>query len=107
MKGINQRCIPSKPIEIEKKISREEFTDLVFIMWLDGVHDKYIKKTLNTWFNETTLFSNTQKQIMVKGGGWNTPFIQNINSLDANKKGRTKDFNIFFEQISLRSGRKR
>ena len=83
MKGINQRCIPSTPIDIKKKISRDEFTDLVFIMWLDGVHDKYIKKTLNTWFNETTLFSNTQKTLIVKG--WNTPFIQNINSLGLTK----------------------
>jgi hypothetical protein len=83
MKGINQRCIPSTPIKIEKKISRDEFTDLVFIMWLDGVHDKYIKKTLNTWFNETTLFSNTQKTLIVKD--WNTPFIQNINSLGLTK----------------------
>jgi hypothetical protein len=85
MKGINQRCIPSTPINIDKKISREEFTDLVFIMWLDGVHDKYITKTLDDWFNETTLFSNTQKQIIVKRGGWNTPFIQNINSLGLTK----------------------
>ena len=85
MKGINQRCIPSTPINIEKKISREEFTDLVFIMWLDGVHDKYITKTLDDWFNETTLFSNTQKQIILKRGGWNTSFIQTINSLELTK----------------------
>jgi len=88
MKGINQRCIPSKPIEIEKKISREEFTDLVFIMWLDGVHDKYIKKTLDTWFIDTTLFSQTQKKLVVKG--WDTSFIQNINSLELTKKGGPK-----------------
>ena len=83
MKGINQRCIPSTAIEIEKKISREEFTDLVFIMWLDGVHDKYITKTLDDWFNETTLFSDTQKKLVVKG--WDTPFIRIINSLELTK----------------------
>jgi hypothetical protein len=79
MKGINQRCIPSTPIDINKNISREEFTDLVFIMWLDGVHDKYITKTLNTWFNDTTLFSQKQKELIVQG--WNTPFIRIITSL--------------------------
>ena len=83
MKGINQRCIPSTPINIEKNISSEEFTDLVFIMWLDGVHDKYITKTLDTWFNETTLFSDTQKELVVEG--WDTPFIRIINSLELTK----------------------
>jgi hypothetical protein len=52
-------------------------------MWLDGVHDKYITKTLDTWFNETTLFSDTQKKLVVKG--WDTPFIRIINSLELTK----------------------
>ena len=86
MKGINQRCIPSTPIDINKNISREEFTDLVFIMWLDGVHDKYITKSLDTWFNETTLFSQAQKILIVQG--WNTPFIRIINSLKLTSKSK-------------------
>ena len=85
MKGINPRCIPPKPIVINKNISREEFTDLVFIMWLDGVHDKYITKTLDTWFNDTTLFSPTQKSLIQ---GWNTPLIRNINSLKLTSRGK-------------------
>jgi len=79
MNGINSRTISNNNIKKEEQISNEEFTDLVFIMWLDGVHDNYITKTLDTWFNETTLFSDTQKKLVVKG--WNTPFIQIINSL--------------------------
>jgi hypothetical protein len=86
MTGINQRCIRSEPIVIKKNISREEFTDLVFIMWLDGVHDEYIKKSLDTWFNDTTLFSDEQKKLVVKG--WNTPFIQIINSLELTSRGK-------------------
>ena len=85
MNGINSRTISNNNIKKEEKITNKEFTDLVFIMWLDGVHDKYITKTLDTWFNETTLFSDTQKKLVVKG--WNTPFIQIINSLKLPKNG--------------------
>ena len=79
MNGINSRTISNNNIKEEKEISNEQFTDLVFIMWLDGVHDNYITKSLNDWFNKTTLFSDTQKKLVVKG--WNTPFIRIINSL--------------------------
>jgi len=85
MNGINSRTISNNNIKKEEQITNKEFTDLVFIMWLDGVHDKYITKTLDTWFNETTLFSDTQKKLVVKG--WNTPFIQIINSLKLPKNG--------------------
>ena len=79
MNGINSRTISNNNIKKEEQITNEQFTDLVFIMWLDGVHDNYITKTLDTWFNETTLFSNTQKALIVKG--WDTQFIRIINSL--------------------------
>jgi len=85
MNGINSRTISNNNIKKEEQITNKEFTDLVFIMWLDGVHDNYITKTLDTWFNETTLFSDTQKKLVVKG--WNTPFIQIINSLKLPKNG--------------------
>ena len=83
MNGINSRTISNNNIKKEEQITNEQFTDLVFIMWLDGVHDNYITKTLDTWFNETTLFSNTQKALIVKG--WDTPFIRIINSLNLPK----------------------
>jgi hypothetical protein len=79
MNGINSRTISNNNINFEKKITNDQFTDLVFIMWLDGVHDKYITKTLDTWFNQTTLFTKPQKELVVKG--WDTPFIRIINSL--------------------------
>jgi len=85
MNGISRRSIPPKPIVINKNISTEEFTDLVFIMWLDGVHDKYITKTLDTWFNDTTLFSQKQKSLIQ---GWNTPLITSIKSLKLPKGGK-------------------
>jgi len=84
MNGINRRTMSTNKINFEKNITREQFTDLVFIMWLDGVHDKYTTKTLNNWFNESTLFSDEQKKLVVKG--WNTPFIKNINSLELTKE---------------------
>jgi len=84
MNGINRRTMSTNKINFEKNITKEQFTDLVFIMWLDGVHDKYTTKTLNNWFNESTLFSDEQKKLVVKG--WNTPFIKNINSLELTKE---------------------
>jgi len=86
MNGINRRTMSTNKIDFEKDITREQFTDLVFIMWLDGVHDKYTTKTLNNWFNESTLFSDEQKKLVVKG--WNTPFIKNINSLELTKSSK-------------------
>ena len=86
MNGINRRTMSTNKIDFEKDITREQFTDLVFIMWLDGVHDKYTTKTLNNWFNESTLFSDEQKKLVVKG--WNTPFIKNIKSLELTKSSK-------------------
>ena len=86
MNGINSRNISNNIINFEKKITNDQFTDLVFIMWLDGVHDKYITKSLNTWFNETTLFTKPQKELVVKG--WDTPFIRIINSLKLTSKNK-------------------
>ena len=100
MNGINSRTISNNNIKKEEQITNKEFTDLVFIMWLDGVHDKYITKTLDTWFNETTLFSDTQKQIIVKGGGWNTPFIKIINSLKLPKNGAPNILKSSLENFS-------
>jgi hypothetical protein len=96
MNGINSRSISNNSIKEEKEITREQFTDLVFIMWLDGVHDNYITKSLNDWFNKTTLFSDTQKKLVVKG--WDTPFIRIINSLNlpkSNKNILTSSLNNF------------
>ena len=98
MNGINSRTISNNNIKKEEQITNKEFTDLVFIMWLDGVHDNYITKTLDTWFNETTLFSDTQKKLVVKG--WNTPFIQIINSLKLPKGNK----NILTSSLSNFSG---
>ena len=86
MNGINSRTIKSNNINFEKNITREQFTDLVFIMWLDGVHDKYITKSLDNWFDETTLFTDKQKELVVKG--WKTNFIDIIDSLNLPKKGK-------------------
>ena len=86
MNGINSRNISNNIINFEKKITNDQFTDLVFIMWLDGVHDKYITKTLDTWFNQTTLFTKPQKELVVKG--WDTPFIRIINSLKLTSKNK-------------------
>lgn len=86
MNGINRRTMSTNKINFEKSITREQFTDLVFIMWLDGVHDNYITKSLNNWFNESTLFSDEQKKLVVKG--WDTPFIKNINSLGLTKSSK-------------------
>ena len=85
MNGINSRTIKSNNINFEKNITREQFTDLVFIMWLDGVHDEYIKESLNVWFTNTTLFTKPQKELVVKG--WKTEFIDIIESLNLPKKG--------------------
>ena len=98
MNGINSRTISNNNIKKEEKITNEEFTDLVFIMWLDGVHDKYITKTLDTWFNETTLFSDTQKELVVKG--WDTPFIRIINSLKLPKNGAPNILKSSLEHFS-------
>jgi len=98
MNGINSRTISNNNIKKEEKITNEEFTDLVFIMWLDGVHDKYITKTLDTWFNETTLFSDTQKELVVKG--WDTPFIRIINSLKLPKNGAPNILKSSLENFS-------
>jgi hypothetical protein len=54
-------------------------------MWLDGVHDEYIKESLNVWFTNTTLFTKPQKELVVKG--WKTEFIDIIESLNLPKKG--------------------
>jgi hypothetical protein len=86
MNGINSRTISNNNIKKEEQITNKEFTDLVFIMWLDGVHDNYITKSLNEWFNETTLFLDTQKALIVEG--WNTPFIQSIKSLNLTKDNK-------------------
>jgi hypothetical protein len=85
MNGINRRTISDNKINFEKNITREQFTDLVFIMWLDGVHDEYIKESLNVWFTNTTLFTKPQKELVVKG--WKTEFIDIIESLNLPKKG--------------------
>jgi hypothetical protein len=85
MNGINRRTISDNKINFEKNITREQFTDLVFIMWLDGVHDEYIKESLNVWFTNTTLFTKPQKELVVKG--WKTKFIDIIESLNLPKKG--------------------
>jgi hypothetical protein len=98
MNGINSRTISNNNIKKEEKITNKEFTDLVFIMWLDGVHDKYITKTLDTWFNETTLFSDTQKELVVKG--WDTPFIRIINSLKLPKNGAPNILKSSLENFS-------
>uniref|UniRef100_A0A6C0IYT7 Uncharacterized protein n=1 Tax=viral metagenome TaxID=1070528 RepID=A0A6C0IYT7_9ZZZZ len=98
MNGINSRTISNNNIKKEEKITNEEFTDLVFIMWLDGVHDKYITKTLDTWFNETTLFTKQQKALIVEG--WNTPFIQIINSLKLPKNGAPNILKSSLENFS-------
>jgi hypothetical protein len=85
MNGINRRTISDNKINFEKNITREQFTDLVFIMWLDGVHDEYIKESLNVWFTNTTLFTKPQKELVVKG--WKTDFIDNIQSINLPKNG--------------------
>ncbi len=88
MNGINRRTIKTNNINFEKNISREQFTDLVFIIWLDGIHDKYIKESLNVWFTNTTLFTPKQKESVVKA--WKTDFIDIIKSLNLPKKGINK-----------------
>jgi predicted RNA binding protein with dsRBD fold (UPF0201 family) len=88
MNGINRRTMSTNKINFEKNITREQFTDLVFIMWLDGVHDEYITTTLDVWFNESTLFTPSQKKLIVNG--WKTDFITTINGLQLPKgKGKT------------------
>jgi hypothetical protein len=98
MNGINSRTISNNNIKKEEQITNREFTDLVFIMWLDGVHDKYITKTLDTWFNETTLFTKPQKELVVKG--WDTPFIRIINSLKLPKNGAPNILKSSLENFS-------
>ena len=100
MNGINRRTMSTNKINFVKSVTNEQFTDLVFIMWLDGVHDKYITKTLDVWFNETTLFTSSQKKLIVKG--WKTAFIATINGLQLPKgKGKT---NILTSSLNNFSG---
>ena len=84
MNGINRRTIKSNKINFEKNITKEQFTELVFIIWLDGVHDEYITESLDVWFNNTTLFTDKQKKFVVKA--WKTDFIDIIKSLNLPKK---------------------
>ncbi len=86
MNGINRRTIKTNNINFEKNISREQFTDLVFIIWLDGIHDKYIKESLNVWFTNTTLFTPKQKESV--DDKWGTQFIKNVISLNIPKVGK-------------------
>ena len=79
MNAINSKMISNTSINYKKSISSEEFTDLVFIMWLDGIHDNYVKESLNVWFKNSILFTDAQKTKVI--AGWNTTFIDKINEL--------------------------
>jgi len=46
---IVKRNLSGGPRRVERTISTKTFIDMLLIMWLDGVHDKYITMTFKDW----------------------------------------------------------
>ena len=44
-----RRNLSSGPMPVERTISPKTFINMLLIMWLDGVHDKYITTTFKEW----------------------------------------------------------
>ena len=36
---------------LPKTITEDQFMDIIFLVWLDGVHDEYVKQTFRQWTN--------------------------------------------------------
>ena len=49
--------ITTKQQSIKNEIKPEDFLNLLLIMWLDGIHDKYIKITFREWLDHPSINS--------------------------------------------------
>jgi hypothetical protein len=49
--------ITTKQQSIESEIKPEDFLNLLLIMWLDGIHDKYINITFREWLDHPSIKS--------------------------------------------------
>ena len=47
-----RRNLSSGPMPVERTISPKTFINMLLIMWLDGVHDKYITTTFKEWLSD-------------------------------------------------------